>query len=308
MDLTHLRYFSAVARAGSMTAAARTLGVAQPTLSVALKALEQRLGTKLFERTRGGVTLTTTGASLLDSAEDILGLVDQAARRISALENDEEGTFVLGCYESLGAYFLPEFLPAFLAEHPRIRLQLWNGSSAAVRQAVIDRQVHFGLVVNTMPHPDLVIVPCFRDQIEIVVRGEAAADEATASERLLAGPLVHADRPIFGQLVERLASRSLVPEHCLVCGDLELVKSLALAGIGPAILPRRVARYGHEGSLRPLHPSLPVWHDTIHVVYRSDLHRTRAARVLKDELLACGRQLDADEDARRLGGDPEIPS
>lgn len=295
MDLTQLRYFQAVARAGSITAAARSLGVAQPTLSVALKGLEQRLGTKLLERTRGGVSLTTTGASLLASADDILGLVDDAARRITALENDDEGTFVLGCYESLGAYFLPEFLPGFMAEHPRIRLQLWNGSSGAVRQAVIDRQVHFGLVVNTMPHPDLVIVPAFRDQVEIVVRGEGAPDEGSADQRLRTGPLVYADRSIFTQLVERLAARSLVPEHRLVCGDLELVKSLALAGIGPAILPRRVARYGHEGALGPLHPSLPVWFDTIHVVYRSDLHRTRAARVLKDALLACGKVLDADE-------------
>ncbi|MCB9687194.1 MAG: LysR family transcriptional regulator [Alphaproteobacteria bacterium] len=286
MEISHLRYFQAVARAGSFSAAARELGISQPSVSNAIKTLEQRLGTRLLQRARDGVTLTETGQSLLMSADDILERVDEAARRITALENEEEGRFVLGCYESLGAYFLPAFLGDFLREHPRIHLQLWNGSSSAVRQAVIDRVVDVGLVVNTLPHPDLVIVPAFEDRIEIVDTLPPADDLDEARERLVGRPLIHADRPVFAQIVERLAARAMLGEDLLVCGDLELVKSLALGGVGAAILPRRVARYGHAGTLRPVHPELPSFADTIHVVWRADLPRTRAWRVLKEALLA----------------------
>jgi DNA-binding transcriptional LysR family regulator len=81
----------------------------------------------------------------------------------------------------------------------------------------------------------------------------------------------------------------------LSCGDLELVKSLALAGIGVALLPRRVAAYAQEGRLVRLHPELPVIPDVISLVYRADMHRTRAAMRLKDALVAYGKRLDEDE-------------
>lgn len=70
------------------------------------------------------------------------------------------------------------------------------------------------------------------------------------------------------------------------------MKSLALAGIGPALLPRRVAAYGQEGRLVPLHAKLPSFPDTISLIYRSDMHRTRAAMRTKDELVAYGKRLD----------------
>ena len=106
-------------------------------------------------------------------------------------------------------------------------------------------------------------------------------------------PLLHAqDVPA--------AANSLVPTRLLSCGDLELVKSLALEGIGVALLPRRVAAYGQEGKLVRLHPALPHFPDIICLVYRADLHRTRAAVRLKDALVAHGKKLDADE-ARIIG-------
>jgi len=66
VDLTHLRYFQAIAEHGSLSAAARSLHVSQPTLTVAVKHLEERLGTTLLHRSREGVKLTRTGQELLD--------------------------------------------------------------------------------------------------------------------------------------------------------------------------------------------------------------------------------------------------
>jgi DNA-binding transcriptional LysR family regulator len=69
------------------------------------------------------------------------------------------------------------------------------------------------------------------------------------------------------------------------------VKSFALAGLGVALLPRRVAAYGQTGKLRRLHASLPFFPDTIYLAFRADMHRTRAATRLKDALVAHGRRL-----------------
>jgi DNA-binding transcriptional LysR family regulator len=297
MDLTHLRYFQITAASQSMSAAARKLGISQPTLTVAIRHLEEHLGTTLFLRERNGVRLTSTGEVLLRHATQVISLVEHAEQDVRDLESGESGSFVLGCHEALGAYFLPGFMPAFLRESPRVELNLWNGTSPAVTEAVIDRRVDFGLVVNTRVHPELVILPLFEDAVDFFVaapaKGEVAVTEVEdAHRRLRASPLMFAVHMSQSQaLLDQLAAEKLLPGRMLPCGDLELVKSLALAGLGVGVLPRRVAAYGQEGRLRRLHPSLPVFTDTISLVYRADGHRTRAAARLKDALVRYGRGL-----------------
>jgi DNA-binding transcriptional LysR family regulator len=73
-----------------------------------------------------------------------------------------------------------------------------------------------------------------------------------------------------------------------------LVKSFALAEMGVAILPRRVARYWQERRLRRLHPALPFIADEIHLLFRGDAHRTRAFVTTKNAIVAHGRALDGD--------------
>lgn len=307
MDLTQLRYFREIARLGSMSAAARSLKVSQPTLSVAVRQLEESLGSTLLLRHRGGVSLTASGGELLRHADEVFALLDRAAAAVAGLERDLVGSFVLGCHESLGAYFLPRLLPAFLREAPKIVLNLHNASSAEVLRAVVDRQVHFGLVVNPTQHPDLVLLRMFRDAVDLFVAaapgapappgpafygpdGCATRDLAAAHARLQQGPLIFAGRVHqCGWLMDQLSEQGVVPGRHLSCGDFELVKTLALAGVGVAILPRRIAAYGHEGALRRLHPELPSYPDDICLVYRADLPKTRAAVCLKEAILRCGQ-------------------
>jgi len=310
MDLTHLRYFQTIATCGSLTAAARVLKVSQPTLTVAMKNLEERLGTTLLLRERTGVRLTTTGEELLRHAHDVFALLERAEQQIKGLESEDIGSFVVGCHESLGAYFLPNFLSFFLRDAPRIEVTLWNGPSAAVQRAVLDRQVHFGIVVNPPPHPDLVIVEMFHDAVDLFVAADVEPSPNSgrprrgaevvpgtidvAQQLLRVGPLIFAGRVHQCQhIIDLLAERDMLPSRLLSCGDFELVKSLTLAGIGVGLLPRRIAAYNQEGRLRRLHDTLPNFPDTIALVYRADIHRTRATMRLKDALLNHGRRLDS---------------
>lgn len=295
MELYQLRYLLAVARAGSFTGAARELRTSQSTLSTAVAKLEESVGAALFLRTRDGVVPTEAGALLLDRAAALLAQVDRAVEELRDLETAIRGRFVIGCHDSLGAYFLPPLLRGFHERLPAVELQIWNGSSMEVRDAVVRREVHFGLVVNTLPHLDLVLVDCFQDEIQVLGLEGPCATLAEAEAVLKRGPLVWPARAPFDDVVRRLASRQLVPERRLPVGDLGLARSLALAGIGPAVLPRRVAEAGEDGPprLRRLHPDLPAFRDQIHLVWRADLHRTRASARVREEILARGRALDA---------------
>jgi len=309
VEFAQLRYFREVARVGSMTAAARALGVSQPTLSVAMRQLEEELGASLMQRHRGGASLTAAGTELLHPVQEIFALLDHAMASIAGLERDLVGQFVLGCHESLGAYFLPRLLPGVLRDAPKIALSLRNAPSAEVLGAVVERQVHFGLVVNPTPHPDLVMTPLFTDAVDFFVRrderlaapagavryaaeGCATQEQAAAIDILQAGPLIFAGRvQQCSKMLELLAERGVVPQRLLSCGDFELVKSLALAGVGVAILPRRIAAYGHEGALCRVYHEFPSFPDEIVLVYRADLPKTRAAAFIKEALTRAGREM-----------------
>lgn len=289
MDLTHLRYFRMIAEVGNLTAAAKRLGVAQSTLTTAVKRLEKHYDSTLLLRNSRGVTVTPTGRELASSAGEILGMVEEMEERIRGLENDDVGEFTIGCHESLGAYFLPQFLNKFLETDTGIELRVWNGTSEGVRQAVIDRSVHFGLIVNPLPHDELVMIEAFRDAVALIGHSEGHGRPGTRAEfeeRLRSSPLIYADRvDQCKQIVDTLRGMDLLPERLITTGDLELTKTLVLANVGIGILPRRVANYGHEGELVVLSPSFPEIPDRILLCFRADAHRTAAWRRTKQALL-----------------------
>lgn len=298
MQLAHLQYLQAIAKHGSLSAAARALSLSQPALTTAVQALEREMGTVLLYRGRNGATLTDAGAVVLRHAADLFAEVERMHEAVRGLEGSEAGAFTLGCHESLGAYFLPGFLGPFLSECPGIDITLMNTTSAKVRQAVIDREIHFGLVVNPRPHPDIVMVDLFPDAVALFAATDRlaqapGADDAERADHLLkAGPLVYAGRVMqCQQIIDELAEVGLLPQRMLNCGDLELVKSLTAGGTGVGVLPRRVAAYGQRGRLTPLPDHLPSIPDRIFLLFRGDLHRTRASRRLKDAIIAFGQAL-----------------
>ncbi len=297
MELKQLEYLLSVAEHGSMSKAARALRASQPTLSVAIKNLEEELDTTLLHRDSRGVTLTAAGRTLRDATQEIIEVLERARAQIVDLEDAVVGDFTVGCNEALGVYFLPDFMQLVLERAPKVQLSLWNNTSAQVREAVIDRRVDFGLVVNPEPHPDLVIVKLFHDGIEVFVstREPLPRSRIEALMRVKRGPLIAARRigPVR-DLIARFDADDALPDRVLDCGDLQLVRSLAVAGLGVALLPRRVAQI-YPGELVQLHKSLPGFPDTISLLYRADLHRTQGAMVLKDLLVEYGRGLQASD-------------
>jgi DNA-binding transcriptional LysR family regulator len=178
------------------------------------------------------------------------------------------------------------------AASPGIELSLWEGTADQVRDAVVDRTVHFGVMVSPRPHPELVLVKLFKDVMGVFVPGNHEGVERRLA-CLAAGPLFHVERVYLSRkVVDGLGRRGLLPRQVIACGDLELAKSLALAGAGAAVLPSRVAGYNvPPGALRLADPSLPYELDTAYLAYRADLHRTQAALRVKDALVARGLEL-----------------
>ncbi len=309
MDLRQLRYFQAVAAAGRITSAARELGVTQPALSIALSKLETELGVVLFDRDHRGVHLTESGRTLLDVVTRAMALIEDGRQQLTGLENEPVGRFVLGCPSALGCYLLPEILPGLLESFPRVELVIRAAPSTQVETAVVARELHFGLCTHSPQAADLVMIELFRDEVCLV---GPTPPSASHGARPASKPAPHGERPprpwgevaalvrrsalLYSsampqalEILDELGARNLAPAKRLDCGDVHMVAEAALAGLGIAILPRRVAAHRHPSRLQPLHPRLPAVADTIRLIYRSDMHRTRAAALLSDALVSRAR-------------------
>ncbi|MEZ4320825.1 MAG: LysR family transcriptional regulator [Myxococcota bacterium] len=281
MSVSAMRIFQAVVRAGSITAGAKAVGVSQSTASNGIASLEEHLGTPLLQRTRSGIVVTEAGALLYERCDDVFLALERIEVQVRDLAQESVGTFVLGCHDSLGSYFLPPFLERFLTAYPRIQLELWNRSSAEVRQAVIDRAIDVGLAVNAEPHDDLVMLDAYRDRIQVFGPREMELPEAL--DALRDGTLVYPNRAPFTTLLQTLRESGVVFGREVPCGDLGLAKTLARS-LGFGLLPRRVALDGGFG-LSALSPELPHFEDQIHLLYRADLPKTRAFRLLRNAVM-----------------------
>jgi len=121
LDLTRIKYFQAVAEAGSFSRAARRLGVSQPTLSIQVARLEEELGTPLFRRHRNGVTLNEVGRRLFAQCPDLFAQVTAMERTVRSQVEIPTGDLRIATVNSVGIYVLPEALALFTRRFPKVR-------------------------------------------------------------------------------------------------------------------------------------------------------------------------------------------
>ena len=148
MELRVLKYFLSVARAGSITAAAHSLHVTQPTLSRQLQDLEYELGKKLFVRGSHRVSLTRDGMLLRQRAEEIMEIVDQTEAEFHNDSRALSGDVYIGGGESAALSPLAEIISGFREEYPQIRFHLYSGNSEDVTVRLEHGTLDFGILIQ----------------------------------------------------------------------------------------------------------------------------------------------------------------
>ncbi len=152
MELRVLRYFIEVAREGSITGAARSLHISQPTLSKQLKELESELGCKLFVRGNYNVHLTEEGILLRKRAEDILDMTDRTIEEFQSLNDVTGGEVRIGCAESELIHHLAGAIKDFRLQYPGLRFHITSGDTRVVVNDLEQGLSDFAVIVEP---PDL---------------------------------------------------------------------------------------------------------------------------------------------------------
>ena len=134
MELRVLRNFLAVANEGSITAAANSLHLTQPSLSRQIQDLEEELGQKLLQRKSHRVDLTAEGMRFCQRAEEIVALADKTLAEFSAPAGPITGDVYIGCGETHVLHLLAEIAQSIQTEHPQVRFHLQSGNSFYVTE------------------------------------------------------------------------------------------------------------------------------------------------------------------------------
>jgi LysR family transcriptional regulator of gallate degradation len=144
MNFRQLEYFLAVSSLGSFTAASQRLGVAQPTITKSMRALEIEMGVALLERLPRGVALTPSGEILKRHAERIGVQLQDALAEVTSLSSMAQGTVTIGAGPSWLRRLLPEAVASIIAHSPAVRINVVGGFDDVLLKALRARELDFG--------------------------------------------------------------------------------------------------------------------------------------------------------------------
>ncbi len=245
MDTRQLAAFCAVVERRSFSHAAERLGVTQPAVSLQIRALEERLGQKLLDRSGRRVEPTEAGLRLYRNAQRVLAAEEQLLAELAEDGSGEvRGRLAIGASTGPGAHLVPLLLGEFGRDHPAVRILLKIADTQAVIDEVAERQLELGVVGALRRHRSLEFEPLARDEIALAVppghgfAGRAVPLEELRGEQLIVMQEGAGVRQVIEDELRRAGLRLRDLEPRLELGLQESVKSAVAAGYGIAFISR----------------------------------------------------------------------
>lgn len=170
MELRHLRYFLAVAKARNFSLAAEELHVSQPALSQQIKQLEDELGTPVFNRLNRCVSLTTAGRIFEEYACDALQAVKWGQQQIDDLQSLQHGTLRIGVIHTFNTSLIPPIIASFYSKYPGIRISVEEGPTQIIENNLCSGHLDMGVAFHPALTPEIVAEPLFEEEFVLTVR------------------------------------------------------------------------------------------------------------------------------------------
>lgn len=167
MTLRHMKIFVAVFQQGSITGAARELHLAQPSVSLAIKELENYYGLRLYERIGRHISPTEGGKEFYSYAIHIVSLFQEIEKKMKNW--DTVGSIRIGTSITIGTHILPTLTRRFQDAYPKLHLEAVISKSSDIEQHILDNSIDIGLIETQPEHPELTFTPFMEDTMCAIV-------------------------------------------------------------------------------------------------------------------------------------------
>lgn len=286
MDFDQLESFLEVARHNSFSRAAEKRFRTQPAISSQIRALEEEVGAKLFDRSGGKVALTAAGKVFQKYAEDTIEARRITLTNIAEMERIPRGEIVVGANEATCLHILPEVFAQFKQQYPDVAVSINRAERARILEFIIDNTVDFGVVSLPVTDNRLTVVPIHRDELVIITMpGHPIADKKKAMMIDVAGyPLLLPKVGRTRDAIENLFhERKLKPAVSMELDSSELMKRFVAAGVGIGFIARsNVADELRAGTLASVALADAQIRRDLALVFRKDKALSRAALAFID--------------------------
>ena len=262
MELRVLRYFLAVAREQSITAAAETLHITQPTLSKQLRELEEELGKKLFTRGNRKITLTEEGMFLRKRAQEIVELADKTEADFAAGVGSVSGDIFIGSGETGAVRYLGRTLYKMRSTYPGVRFHLFSGNGEDVSDRLDKGLIDFALFVGMtdLKKYDYLKLP-YHHRWGLILRRDdpLVAHEAVTPEMLMNVPILCSRQALIQNELSGWLGRPF--EELNPAGTYNLIYNAAIMveeGLGCAVCIDKLLDTSGESAVcfRPFEPAI----------------------------------------------------
>jgi DNA-binding transcriptional LysR family regulator len=289
-SLHQLHCFLATYEHGSLTAAAESLGYAQPSISEQVRQLERSLGAELFRRVGRGVVPTEAAEVLRPHAEHTLASAEKARLAVAAVSTVETGTVRFGIFGTARLYLGSALVADVLDRHPGVRVELIGQNSAAVQEDLRRGRLEAAMIALPVTSPGMTVRPVAREELVYISSDPEHLASPVTPRQLASAALVLAETTWRNEDSSRRAITQAVQETGLSLQtrieveDVETAVELVGLGLADSVVPR--------GVLDELVPRLapdvgwvsmrPRMFDTLAIVHRSDATLSAAARLVID--------------------------
>lgn len=299
MTLTELKYIVAVAREKHFGHAAEACFVAQPTLSVAIKKLEDELGITLFERGGSEISMTPLGVQIVAQAERVLE--QTAAIKELAKQNKDPlvGPFRLGIIYTIAPYLLPPLVKTIIERVPQMPLVLQENFTVKLLELL--RQGELDAIVVALPFPDqgLAVQPVYDEPFVVAVpkhhawaeRASVSTDDLKSETMLLLGN-GHCFRDQVLEVCPEMSRFSTTGDgiaRTFEGSSLETIRHMVASGIGITVLPQASVpdMQATDGMLRYIPFAKPAPSRRVVLAWRKSFTRGAAIEAVRQALLSC---------------------
>ncbi len=297
MTLTELRYIVAVAREKHFGRAAEKCFVSQPTLSVAIKKLEDELGVALFERAANEVRVTAVGTRVIEQAQRVLEEAS-AIKQIAAAGKDElAGPLRFGAIYTVGPYVTPQLIPLLKKRAPEMPLLIQENYTAKLGEMLKNGDIDLILLSEPFGEPGIVTHAVYDEPFRVVMPAShdwakkariATADLCSETLLLLSSGNCFRDQVLQTCAgAKRAVNASL--QQSLEGSSLETIRQMVASGVGMTVLPSTAAEARTADTKLTAMKSFaaPEPSRRIALAWRRSFPRVRAVQAVREALLAC---------------------
>ena len=281
MDFEQLKAFLEVARSSSFSRAAEKLFRTQPAISSQIRALENEIGARLFDRSGGRVKLTSGGKLFLQYAEQALQSKRNIIRAVADLERIPQGDLIVSANEATCLYILPQVFAQFKQQYPRVAVSIARNERAGTLEAVLSQEVDFGAVSIPVNDQRLTVLPIHKDEMVVITPAGHPLSRSgkTGLEQIAAYPLLLPKQGRTRDRLDQLFSKHQLKAHVsMELDSSELLKRFVAAGVGVGFLARSNTIADRKAGLLAVVELAEINIErNLALVYRKDKMLSRAA-------------------------------